>query len=109
MGPDFSDLPTCPEIEDDLIVGVFHESRGPMTKWPRKTEGVRRGLVDELEGKAVTDLLFFRWRSWVMVAGRRGSFNNKHLLLFEGGHDQQYQTHQPGPDHIGLMSWTFST
>ena len=28
MGPDFSDLPTCPEIEDDLIVGVFTNPEG---------------------------------------------------------------------------------
>jgi hypothetical protein len=103
MGPNFSDLPTCPEIDDDLIVGVFHESRGPMTKWPRKTEGVRRGLVDGIEGKAVTDLLFFRWRSWVMVAGRRDSFNNKHLLLFEGV-EQMARTGNIKPTNLGLFT-----
>ena len=28
MGPDFSDLATCPDIEDDLIVGYFTNPEG---------------------------------------------------------------------------------
>ncbi len=54
------------------------------SRWPRKAEGARRGLIDDLEDKIVDGLLFFRWRSWVIVAGRRDSFAKKHDPIFEG-------------------------
>ena len=58
------------------MIGVFHENTGPLKRWPRKTEGARRGLIDTLEtmiteeGEGIVG--FWRWKAWILVASFRG-------------------------------------
>jgi hypothetical protein len=75
---------------EKIQVGVFHETMGPMEKWPRSVESARWGLSDHLRGKIINKdkghrYAYWRWKQWVLVAGYRNDFKeSRDTIICEG-------------------------